>query len=284
MSSQHEDPPTNLVKAPPIPPPPPAGEVPAGFRELVFYSLLTGLCPLIPLPLLDDWVRDLLRRRLVRDLAARGGLSLAAGPVKTLACGDTSVSATGCLRGLVVLLAVKIVKKIFRKILIFLTIRDCAVTFSQTFHQAYLTRHAVGLGSLAGEPPPADEVRRAIEAAVAEPDHRPIEKMAWRTFRGSWKLLKRGARQLYRGFSRLRRKGRDEKSLLEADLHLEDEEQILKGVVDELTEELLEDTGYLRQLETLFEKHMAAAEGRAAEGRAAGDRAAEDRPDLEKGL
>lgn len=235
---------------------------PAGFRRVVFYSLLTSLCPLIPLPLLDDWARDLLRRRLAGELARERGQPLADGDVKILACGHHPLTLEGCLRGCVVVIftkvVLKIVKKIFRKILFFLTIKDCVVTFSGTFHEAYLVRHALDLGVVPANG--ALDVRRAIEAAVREPDHRPIERLARRTFRGSWGLLGRGARQLTRLFKGLRRSGREDDDLLREELPLDEEERVLGGLVDELTEELGQETGYLRHLEALFEKHLAAAE------------------------
>jgi hypothetical protein len=241
--------------------PPPAG----GLRRVVLYSLLTGLCPLIPVPLLDDWVRDLLRRRLAGELAGRRGLALSGEEIKVLAYGYRPPSVEGCLRGCLtfafvkplVKIAVKILEKVFRKILVFLMVKESVDTFSQTFHEGYLTRHALASGALDGAPAPVARVRRAIEAAVAEQDHRPVERLARQTFRGSWRLMRQGGRRLGRLARALRRRrGPGEDDALPGELDLSGEEQVLGGVVDELTQELETETGYLRRLEALFREHL----------------------------
>ena len=147
----------------------PSDRIPsAELRRIVFYSLLTGLCPLIPLPFLDDWVRDVLRRRLAVELAGEHGLELADGDVRILASGDHPRTLGGCLLGCVtaaviglVKVVLKIVRKLYREVLFFLTIRQCVITFSHTFHEAYMMRHALALGALASSPPPVAQVRRA---------------------------------------------------------------------------------------------------------------------------
>lgn len=248
------------------PTPEPAPAPPRSLRHLVFYSLLTGLCPLIPIPLLDDWARDLLRRRLVAELARGRGLELDGPNVKVLACGDRPLTARGCLRGCFALavlkplfkVAVKLVAKLFRKVLVVLAVREGVLTFSETFHEAYLVRHALALGVLDGPTPPASAVRRAVEAATAEPDHRPIERLARQTMRGSWRLVRRGGRVLTRGARRLYRSGRNDEEIVRGDLDLEEEERVLGDLVDELTQEIEQEGGYLRQLEKLFEKRLPA--------------------------
>jgi hypothetical protein len=238
---------------------------PESLRRLVFYSLLTGLCPLIPIPFLDDWVRDLLRRRLVLELVRGRGLDLGGPSVKVLACGESPLTARGCLGGCFALAvvkplfkaAVKLAAKLFRKVLVVLAVREGVLAFSITFHEAYLVRHALALGALAGPRPPVLAVRRAIEAARAGSGHRPIERLARRTMRGSWRLLRRGGRELTRLARRLRRSARDEEEIVRGALDLEAEERVLGGLVDELTEEIEQEDGYLRQLEQSFEKHLA---------------------------
>lgn len=225
---------------------------------------MTGLCPLIPVPLLDDWVRDLLRRRLAGDLAARRGVALAGAEVRILACGHHPPSVQGCLRGCFALtfvkplvkIVLKVLTKVFRKILVFLMIKDSVDTFSETFHEAYLLRHALALGSLDDLPAPVLKVRRAIEAAVAETDHRPIEQLARRTFRSSWRLIRQGARRLT-GLSReLRREGGQSEDELPGELDLTEEEEALGSVVDELTERLESESGYLARLEARLEERL----------------------------
>ena len=45
-------------------------------RGLVTYSVLAGLTPLIPVPFVDDLVKNYFRRRLLRSLAAEAGRAL----------------------------------------------------------------------------------------------------------------------------------------------------------------------------------------------------------------
>ncbi|MCP4656556.1 MAG: hypothetical protein GY856_14180 [bacterium] len=243
-----------------------ADSQPPGLRRLVFHSLLSGLCPLIPIPFLDDWARDLLKKRLVAELVRRHGGGLADPELKLLACGHHPPTLEGCVRGCfsfaliktVALVAAKVLRKVFRKILIFLTIKECVDGFSRTFHEAYLVRHALLLGRLPASETGVLEVRQAIEAAVAQVDPRPIEQLVRRAFAGSRKLLARGARQLGRLLQPLRRSGREDRELLHEDLPLDQEEELLGGLVDELTSELEHEARYLRQLEKLLENQLPA--------------------------
>ena len=222
---------------------------------------MTGLCPLIPIPLLDDWVRDLLRRRLSRELARLHEVELSDSEVKLLACGQRQLSVEGCLRGCfvaavirpLVKVVIKVLQKLFRKILIFLMVKDSVDTFSQTFHEAYLQRHAFASGSLPKAP--AAEVRQAIEVVVAETDPRPVEQLVRRTFRTSWRLIKHGAAQLTRLTRSLHRAHGDDETPVH-ELDLSGEEEVLGAVVDELTEELEAESPYLNRLEKSFDEHM----------------------------
>ncbi len=246
--------------------PPPARDETSSpaLRRLVFHSLLSGLCPLIPIPFLDDWARDLLKRRLIAELVRRHGGRLADSELKLLACGHHPPTLEGCVRGCfsfaliktLALIAAKVLRKVFRKILILLTIKECVDGFSRTFHEAYLIRHALVLGRLEAPETGVWEVRQAVEAAVDQVDPRPIEQLVRRAFAGSRKLLARGARQLGRLLRPLRRSGRDENELLHEALPLDREEELLGGLVDELTTELEHETRYLRQLEKLLENQL----------------------------
>ncbi|MCP3959585.1 MAG: hypothetical protein GY719_17185 [bacterium] len=240
-------------------------------RKLVSYSLLTGLCPLIPIPVLDDWARDLLRRRLVAGLVSDAGVDLGDFQVKVLACGYVPPTAGGCALGCLRLLVVKpltfliavIFRKIMRKILFFLTIKDAVATFSRTFHEAYLLRHALGLGVLAEVPhtvPPAPidprllAVRATVEAVSRATDTRPVTTLARSLFTGSRRLLMRTARAMTR---LLRRGRRDDEERLGERLEREGEER-LGGLIDELTADLEAQGGYLETLEARLEQRLVA--------------------------
>ncbi len=237
-------------------------------RRLVSDSVMTGLCPLIPIPLLDDWTRDLLRRRLVARLAASAGTDLSGGDAGILACGyrppDAAGCAGGCLRALlvrpVVFLANLVFRKLMRKVLFFLTIKDAVDTFSETFHEAYLLRHALVLGVLR-EPilvapdrvdPRVLELRAAVEAVVRATDTRPVTTLARSVFAGSRRLAVATAKRMTRVLRRRRGAGE-----VELTRRLEREgEAGLGALIDELTRDLERRGGYLEQLETNLERRL----------------------------
>src|ERR1043165_6899627 len=81
-------------------------------RGLVTHAVLVGLTPLVPVPLLDDLVKNYFRRRMVRGLAAAAGRSLNEKELDALA----AEKERGCLTGCVVAVLVYPVKAIFRKV------------------------------------------------------------------------------------------------------------------------------------------------------------------------
>lgn len=251
----------------------------ADLRRLVAYSLVSGLCALIPVPLVDDWARDLLRKRHAMELARGYGVVLGDVDGKALGCGyRPPPSAGGCLRGClftavispIKLVAGKILRKVFRKILFFLTVKDCIDGFSRTFHEGYLLRHAFERGAVpptAAEPatargsrapaPRVLAVRRAVEATCAEVDTRPIEKLARTTLAGSRSVLRRAGRSMGRLLRSLRRSGQRDEQMIYERLEQEGEER-LGGLIDEMAADVGRETAYLERLEKLLEQRLAA--------------------------
>lgn len=252
----------------------------ADLRRLASNSLVTGLCNLIPVPLVDDWARDLLRKRHAMELAKSHGVELDAVDGKVLACGYSPLSARGCVRGCLYsaivkptrFLIEKVFRKIVRKVLFFLTIKDVVDTVSESFHEGYLLRHALATGALqatggapagGGPRPEVLAVRRAIEAARDAVDHRPVEKAIGAAIRGSRRIYRRAGR----AFSRLVRsqRGADEQQIYES-LERQGEEQ-LGSLIDEITADLEQESSYLRRLEAIFEHRLAASRPAADEDR-----------------
>ena len=261
-------------------------------RRLVGYSLVAGLANLIPLPILDDWVRDVLRQRQAMEIARRFGVALTGAEGKVLGSGHHPASAQGCLLGCLRTLVVKpveflfkiVFRKIVRKVLFFLTVKDVIDTFSLTLHEGYLLRHALELGALTsppapqgahGSPPPPGAqpaaaeaptgpprprvlaLRKAIEATCEEVDPRPIEKAARAGLRGSRRVLRRAGRSMSR---RLRGLGRrpDEQTVYERlERHGEEE---LGSLIDELTAAIASQTSYLEDLGRRLEARLAEPE------------------------
>ena len=228
-------------------------------RSLVLPSVLAGLCPLIPIPFLDDWARDLLRRRAAADLCRRHGLRMPSDGILALTGGGRSPDMAGCLRSLVLGPILYLLRKIFRKVFFFLTVKDCVDTTSRCFHETYLIRHALSAGRLAGEPASAGRVHVAIGTACAETDPRPIERTIGAAFRGSRRALLAAAERLGSFVSSARRNP-DPVLAADGDLPMREEEEILGGMVDELSESLAREAGYLGRLAARFDRHLAKAE------------------------
>ena len=242
---------------------------PAWFRQVTFHSLLAGLCPLIPVPFLDDRVLAGVRRKMVRDLAAERGLTgvLALDRARVDVLAGTRGEHRGCLGWIgwiAFSLTLRLAAKLFRKILIVFAVKESVDTASRVFHEGYLLHltfawvpawvaaedaSADGGGALG--PAWAAAVRRTIEATVDDVDPRPLEQTLRRTFRGSRRLLRRGARLLAR-----RGTGRPDGDGEELP---EDEERRLLGrVLDGLVADLWDKRGYLAALEASYRRALAA--------------------------
>lgn len=254
--------------SPPSPPPPPAppavrsaGRPPqTWFRRVTFHSLLAGLCPLIPVPFLDDRVLASVRRKMVRELAAERGARLDPERVDLLAgierrsrgCVDLAVRGT-------VTVTFKLLRKVFRKVFIFLAVKEGVDTASRVFHEGYLLHLALAWApDWESRSAPLDSgrartVRRAVDGTLAEVDPRPVEQAVRRVFRGSRSLLRQGARVL--GRSGAARPGRKEERRA-GELPEAEERQILGGVLDRLEAALWQEQGYLDDLEARFRRHL----------------------------
>ena len=255
-------------------PAPPAVPRPAWFRQVTFHSLLAGLCPLIPIPFLDDRVLAGVRRKMVRDLAAErgwtGDRALDRHRVDVLAgTRDESRGCLGWVGWIAFSLTLRLLAKIFRKILIVFAVKESVDTASRVFHEGYLLHLTFAWapswsaqpdgegddGPAAGlSPARAQAVRRTIEATLDEVDPRPLEQVLRRTFRGSRRLLRRGARLLTRRRATAgARPPRGERALPE-----EEERRLLGRVLDRLVADLWEERGYLTALEARYRRALAA--------------------------
>lgn len=198
---------------------------------LITHAVLTGLTPLIPVPLLDDLVKNYFRKRLVRSLAASAGRPLTDEELDAL----TSERESGCLRGCVVTVVIYPLKKLFRKIFFFLEWKRAVDLTSRTYHFGYLVGHALrrreGAPSLL-DAHGARAVGEAIEAVCHEAPIKPIESAVGSTFRKSKNVLRAAAALLSRS---LRRQPPQPERVAEAIESVEpEEERELQPVVTRL--------------------------------------------------
>jgi hypothetical protein len=248
--------------APAAPPPAPTAAVvavPPWFRAVVWDSLLGGLCPLLPVPFLDDLVLGRMRRRMVERLAGRWGLALTPAQVTQLSGGGRGWSAGRVLVKALIYPA----KELLRKVLYFLAIKDAVDTFSLLFHRGYLVHAALARGAL-GRGGAVDDARvaataAAVHATLATTDTRPLRRLLVGVLRNSRDLLRGTVRWLA---GRLRR-GRDAAPMVEAiaeegasrpELGSPDAEQLL----DRLLRALWGERGYLERLDAELSRRLQA--------------------------
>src|SRR5947209_14488030 len=177
-------------------------------RGLVTHAVLTGLTPLIPVPIVDDLAKNYFRRRLVRRLAASNNLKLSNEEFSAL----TSERGRGCVRGCLVMLLVYPLKAVFRKVFYFLEWKRAVDLTSRTYHFGYLTGYAMqpraggaSLLDLCG----AVKVSEAVETVCREAPIKPVEAAVAGTFRQSRRVLRASANLLARSLRRLTGRARD---------------------------------------------------------------------------
>lgn len=238
---------------------------PATLRRLVAHALVISMTPLIPVPFLDDWTRDQLRRWQVGQRVKSSGAVLGDDLLGLMALGEKAFQPSGCLKGCALgamlktslYVLKKLSLKIFRKILIFLMIKDCADQFARTLDEGILCEQALIRGHL-GESPTVEgvhKVRRALEQATATAGRGPIEQVARTAFAGSRGLIRHAGRTIAQQLRKLRRGGATD-AQIPRELERESEAE-LGSLIDTLTREVGEETAYFERLIASFEAALA---------------------------
>jgi hypothetical protein len=227
------------------------------FRRLTFFSVLAGLCPLIPLPFVDDWAIGLIQRRMVRELGESRRLALSEDEVRLLA-GSGERRWPGLLKGtaMVVRRGVgKVVGKVFKTAFYVLLLREGVHRAVETFVQGYLLLHAARapLRPAGRTEERVRTVRAAVVSTLQEVDVTPIHKAIGRSFQRSFDLLSKAAAQLGSVLGRFRSKSEDAAETVP----LEEEEELLGGFVDRLAGALWGDQEYFESLEKAFDERLA---------------------------
>jgi hypothetical protein len=243
-------------------------------RRLTFHALLAGLCPLIPIPFLDDQVLGWVHRRRVREALRGHGFAPTAGnfqrreAVAEVARRESKGLLAGCFRlviiGPILKLIIRLISKVFRKILIVLTLKDCVDRFSEAFHEGYLLHLALERGAVEEHHLDAGVsgvmwLRWVIRTTCEEVDPRPLNQLVKGTLRGSRGLLLKASRMLGRLF---RRRPRTEAEAPEAEAALDAEEEAMLGsLLDRLTAVIRGEAGYLAALEEKFAANLQRTQG-----------------------
>lgn len=219
------------------------------FRQATFYGVLAGLCPLIPVPFLDDWVLSRVRRRMVRDLAGREEVDLSEPQVETLAGVGEERRFPGCFAAVGWVLrkvVLKLLLKVFRKLVYVLAMREGLHVATDVFHEGFLL--LVAFDRWDAEGVDAARVRAAVRETLTELNLKPTRRTIRRTAKGSRGLLIQGAgvmTDLFRG----RRTSRTDEAL-------EKEERLLGGFVDRLAASLWGDRRHFDAARAIFLRHL----------------------------
>ena len=163
------------------------GISPRSLRIIAAHSALAGLCPLIPMPYVDDFVIRRVARRMCSDLYAAHGLSLSVSGERVL-----TEAPTAWLRGAATSVALFPVRKLLRRVVYLLAIRDCADVASHVFHDGWLLAHLLEHGKTAGKHGPSLEdtrylkkVRAAMLRTYKDIDPAPLKRALFGTFAGA---------------------------------------------------------------------------------------------------
>ena len=193
---------------------------------IITHSVLTGLTPLIPVPIVDDLVKSYFQRRMVRGLTRIHSVDTPEQDVRRLADDPDTGCATGCLANLLLFP----LKLIFRKVFFFLEWKRAVDTASRTLHQGYLLDYSLSAGWFPGQRG-SDELRPAIDVVCREVGTGPVERAISAAFGQSKTTLKTAANLLKRSLKSISRKPNDTEVARAAEAVETEEERQIEGVV-----------------------------------------------------
>lgn len=216
------------------------------------HSVLVGITPIIPIPLLDDLVKTYFQRRMVRKIAAEYGVSLDNKAVPILA-DDAS---NGCIKGCLSMIFIYPFKKIFRKIFFFLEWKRAISTVSSSYHQGILLSMAFEDQVYANTANiDAQKVREAMDATCKEVGVDPINRAVRYTFEQSKDNLKKLARLLQRNLPKF--SGQPDEEEINVTKELLEKEEEASGISTQLDQVIHQiPPSYFENLRAKFKQHL----------------------------
>jgi hypothetical protein len=148
------------------------------YQLLTTHALLVGLTPLVPVPLVDDYLADSLRRSMVERLATRRQQALATDVVKGLA--DEPSRPFTSIGGAAKKVLLWPAKKIFRKVFVVLAVKDGVDLVGKAFALGYLVDASLEHGFTQRHHPKA--LRLAIDAVCKRVGTSPVNRAAGAAF------------------------------------------------------------------------------------------------------
>lgn len=158
-------------------------------REVLFHSLIVSLTRYVPLPFLDDAIRQVALKRMYAKIAEANQRELTRDELKTLA-----EDRTGCCQGCLLSVLLWPFRKILARILFLWDIKKTIDLASVTYVQGYLL-HVAFQEHLWSE---ARMVRDAIDAAAFQVGTSPIEHAFQEAMAGAQRTLKSAGHLLAR--------------------------------------------------------------------------------------
>jgi hypothetical protein len=231
---------------------------PAGRQALVVSSVLVGLTPLIPVPLLDDAVKSYVERRMVRAIGEKHGIELDKQSVSELVDEVDGSLLRSIALGVVTFPA----KLVFRKLFVVLEVKRASDEASRAYHRGYLLDRAMASGAMAprGEHS-VKQVRAALDSATADSQVSPLGGLMRVVFQRSTDVLETAGKSLV-GKLRKKRSNLDEDAVGAA---VDDAAaagpvatiaQRLEAALSELP------AGHFKELEARFDLALAQGNGR----------------------
>ncbi len=162
---------------------------------ILVHALLAGLTPLIPIPFLDDWVKSIFLRRMVRQVASARGVALGNAEVEALLQEDFwNGCVEGCAYGVLYLL-----RELFSKIFFWIEWQRAFNLVSFTYYTGFLLDAALLDGYPLRDSPEAaarlrDAIWRARHGANLKIIQRLIRPGAF--LRGAWQIIRQAVGQL----------------------------------------------------------------------------------------
>jgi hypothetical protein len=164
---------------------------------ILTHAVLVGLTPLIPVPVLDDWVKSMFLRSMVRQLAAARGLTPSPAQVEALIQEDFWDSCLeGCFGTLLYLL-----RELLSKIFFFVEWRRAVNLVGYVYYTGFLIDAALQdgypLASADGATEPAAKLREAIRRARYQANLHLIQRLVRENIRplafvrAAWMLVGR---------------------------------------------------------------------------------------------
>ena len=158
---------------------------PKAQREILVHAVLAGLTPLIPLPWVDDWAREGIHTRMVRAIAKAHEVTLYDADARAL--GKETGPGGSLLYSAAKKLAFLPIKKLFRKALFVLVVKDMVEVASHSYHVGYLIDYAVGNGWHGTHAP--QKLREAVDEVCRSADTSPVRRAFTSVFEESRELL-----------------------------------------------------------------------------------------------